>query len=186
MLQALLASAGLTPDDLTVVEYPDFSQGGAVAQGAVEAATGFANNEPVQLELAGEAVNILRIDAITPLPGPGLIAGVETLTTKRDAIAAFVDATLRAMTEITADPTAGLDAALIAVPELASARDAQAAILAATIESWSGSAQAAGGLGALDTDGWQASIAYMTELGLVPNPVTIDDLLDPGLLSRGG
>ncbi len=186
MLQALLASAGLTPDDLTVVEYPDFSQGGAVAQGAVEAATGFANNEPVQLELAGEAVNILRIDAITPLPGPGLIAGVETLTTKRDAIAAFVGATLRAMTEITADPEKGLDAAIAVVPELASAREAQAAILAATIESWSGSAQAAGGLGALDTDGWQASIAFMTELGLVPNPVTIDDLLDPGLLTRGG
>lgn len=186
MLQALLASAGLTPDDLTVVEYPDFSQGGAVAQGAVDAATGFANNEPVQLELAGETVNVLRIDAITPLPGPGLIAGVETLTTKRDAIAAFIGATLRAMTEITADPEKGLDAAIAVVPELASAREAQEAILAATIESWSGSAQAAGGLGALDTDGWQASIAFMTELGLVPNPVTIDDLLDPGLLTRGG
>ena len=54
MLQALLKSAGLTPDDLTIVEYPDFGQGTAVAAGAVDAATGFINNEPVQLELTGE------------------------------------------------------------------------------------------------------------------------------------
>jgi NitT/TauT family transport system substrate-binding protein len=50
MLQALLGSAGLTPEDVQVVEYPDFGQGAAVAQGAVDAATGFANNEPIQLE----------------------------------------------------------------------------------------------------------------------------------------
>ncbi|HSL77408.1 MAG TPA: ABC transporter substrate-binding protein, partial [Candidatus Limnocylindrales bacterium] len=59
MLQALLKSASLTPDDLQVVEYPDFGQGAAVTQGAVDAATGFANNEPVQLRLTGEEVNIL-------------------------------------------------------------------------------------------------------------------------------
>ncbi len=38
----------------------------------------------------------------------------------------------------------------------------------------------------IDPGGWTASIAYMTELGLVPNPVTIDDVLDPGLLTQGG
>ncbi|MBA2374106.1 MAG: ABC transporter substrate-binding protein, partial [Chloroflexi bacterium] len=59
MLQALLKSANLTPDDLTIVEYPDFGQGAAVGQGAVDAATGFANNEPVQLRLAGEQVTVL-------------------------------------------------------------------------------------------------------------------------------
>ena len=71
MLQALLESAGLTPDDVTIVEYPDFGQGAAVEQGAVDAATGFANNEPVQLELDGETAVVLQIDDITPLPGPG-------------------------------------------------------------------------------------------------------------------
>ena len=30
MLQALLGSAGLTPDDTTIVEYPDFGQGVAL------------------------------------------------------------------------------------------------------------------------------------------------------------
>ena len=58
--------------------------------GAVDAATGFVNNEPVQLELHGGAAGAPAIDAITPLPGPGLIAGTETLDSKHDAIAGFV------------------------------------------------------------------------------------------------
>ena len=182
MLQALLGSAGLTIDDIEVVEYPDFTQRAAVAQGAVDLATGFANNEPVQLELDGDKTVVLRIDQITPLPGPGLIAGTSTLETKRDAIVAFVAATLRAMDEIAADPKIGLEAAIVAVPALASARDAQLAILAATIELWTGSAQRSGGLGAIDRAGWQASVDYLTTLDLVPNPVTVDDLVRDDLL----
>ncbi len=186
MLQALLKSAGLTPDDLEIVEYPDFGQGAAVAQGAVNAATGFANNEPVQLELTGEAVNVLRVDEITPLPGNGLIVGQAALEAKGDAIAAFVAATLRAMEEISQDPDVGVDAAITAVPELASTRETQAAILDATIEVWRGPVQEQGGLGAIEASDWEASMAYMTELGLVPNPVTVDDLIDPSLLPQTG
>ena len=185
MLQALLGSAGLTPADVEIVEYPDFTQRAAVQQGAVDAATGFANNEPVQLELDGDKAVVLRIDDITPLPGPGLVAGVSTLDTKAAAISGFIEATLRAMDEITTDPTLGLEAAIVAVPELASARDAQLAVLEATIESWSGPVQESGGLGAIDRDGWTASIEYLTTLGLVPNPVTVDDLVDDGF-SRSG
>ncbi len=184
MLQALLGSADLTPEDVEIVEYPDFTQRAAVEQGAVDAATGFANNEPVQLELAGEATVLLRIDDVTPLPGPGLISGTATLDSKGDAIEAFVSTTLRAMDAITTDPQIGLDAAIAAVPELASAREAQLAVLEATIESWSGPVQAADGLGAIDRAGWTASIEFLTTLGLVPNPVTVDDLVDSGS-SRG-
>ena len=182
MLQALLGSAGLTTDDVSIVEYPDFTQRAAVEQGAVDAATGFVNNEPVQMELGGTKAVVLHIDDITPLPGPGLIAGTGTLDTKHDAIASFVDGTLFAMGEIKANPALGLDAAIKAVPELASARDQQAAILAATIATWTGPVQAANGLGAIDRDGWAASIAYLRTLGLVPNPVTTDDVVTTDVL----
>jgi len=182
MLQALLGSAGLTTDDVKIVEYPEFTQRIAVSEGAVDAATGFANNEPVQLELSGDKATILRIDAITPLPGPGLIAGAAALEAKPDAIAAFVAATLQAMDEITANPQVGLDAAIVAVPELAADRDTQAAVLAATVDSWTGPVQTTDGLGAIDSKGWAASIDYLTTLGLVPNPVTVDDLVRTDLL----
>ena len=182
MLQALLGSANLKPDDLQIVEYPDFGQGAAVSKGAVDAATGFVNNEPVQLELAGTPVSILRVDQITPLPGNGLIVGARTLAAKHDALAAFVAATLRAMAKVEANPEVGLDAAVKAVPEFAKSRETQAAILAATVDVWRGPVQEASGLGALDRDGWATSIDYLGTLKLVPNKVTVDDILDPSLL----
>lgn len=185
MLQALLQSAGLTEEDLEIVEYPDFGQGAAVAADAVDAATGFANNEPVQLELSGTPASVLRVDDVVALPGPGLIAGVGTLEEQPDAVQAFVVATLRAMEEIRDDPAAGLDAAIATVPELATDRDTQSAILAATIDAWEGTLQADRGLGAVDRDGWRASIEFLEEQGLVPNPITIEDVLRDDMLPPG-
>ena len=184
-LQAMLQSAGLTPDDLEIVEYPDFGQGAAVAAGQVDAATGFANNEPVQLELSGTPATVLHVDDIVALPGPGLIAGVGTLDEQQDAVQAFVTATLRAMEEIADNPEVGLDAAIAEVPELGNDRDTQRAILDATIETWTGPLQAERGFGAVDRDGWQASIDYLDDLGLVPNPITIEDVLRDDLLPAG-
>ncbi len=184
MLQALLASADLTPDDLEIELYPDFGQAVGVQQDQVDAATGFANNEPVQLELAGEDVSTLRIDDITPLPGPGLVVGTGTLETKAPAIRAFVAATLRAMDEIIADPERGLDAAIAHVPELAEDREAQAAILAATVETWTSDFTDANGLGAIDRDAWQTSVEFMRSLPdtVVARPVTVDELVTEEML----
>ena len=61
-LQALLQSAGLTPDDVTIKEFPAFGQTAALQQGAVDAATGFANNEPIVLRRAGIEPVVLGID----------------------------------------------------------------------------------------------------------------------------
>jgi putative riboflavin transport system substrate-binding protein len=191
MLQALLDSAGLSPDDVTIVEYPDFGQGVAVQQDAVDAATGFANNEPVQLELTGEKAVVLHVDRIVPLPGPGLIAGTSTIETKQAAVEAFVAATLRAMEVIAADPKVGLDAAIAAVPELGSNRETPAAILDATIATWRAPGGSGIPFGTIDRAGWQASVAFLEQLDarapagsppLVPNPVTVDDLLRDDLL----
>ena len=185
MLQAMLASAGLTTDDVQIVEYPDYSQEAAVEQGAVDAATGFSNNEPIQLEQHGQKAVVLHIDDITPLPGPGLIASSATIDAKHDAIAAFVAATLQAMDEIKADPSVGLKASIAAVPELGKSPDLQSKILAATIDSWTGNVQADRGFGAIDRDGWTTSIAFMNTLGLVKDPVTTEGLVREDLLPAG-
>ncbi|MFM2106786.1 MAG: hypothetical protein RL338_1818 [Chloroflexota bacterium] len=183
MLQALLASAGLTPDDVSIEPYPDFGQGVAVAEGAVDAATGFANNEPVQLQLAGEEVVVLRVPAETALPGPGLVASVETIAAKGEALRAFVAATLRAMEEIAADPAIGLAAATAVVPELAADPATQRAILEATIATWASPA-AGVPFGAIDRAGWASSVEFMAGLGLVARPVTVDELVTEELLPR--
>ncbi len=184
MLQAILGSAGLAPDDATIVEYPDFGQLAGVQQGAVDAATGFVNNEPVRLALEGGDPVLLRVDDIVPLPGNGLIVGESTTADRPEALRAFIAATLRAMEDIIAEPEVGLEAALVAVPELEPERDAQLAVLEATIETWESPLTDREGLGAIDPAAWAATIAYLGTLegDLVPNPVTVDDLISTELL----
>jgi NitT/TauT family transport system substrate-binding protein len=181
MLLAMLESAGLTTDDVTIVEFPDYGQAAALQQGAIDAATGFANNEPIQLRNAGMDVKVLTVDSIVPLPGPGLVTGTKTLDAKHDALAAFTAATLKAMAEITADPQKGLDATFAAVPELASDPALQGQILDASIAQWKNT-RTGGPPGSVDTAAWQQSLAFMTKLGLVPNPVTVDQLVNDTLL----
>jgi NitT/TauT family transport system substrate-binding protein len=184
MLQALLSSAGLTVNDVTIRDYPDFGQSVGLQQGQVDSATGFGNNEPVQLAQSGFATTQLKVDQIVPLPGPGLIVGVTTLTSKRDALKAFVAATLRAMDEIRANPQAGLDDSIAVVPELASSKDTQLAILQATVEMWTSSYTQAHGTGAIDSDAWTKSLEFMRGLAdsNIPNTLTVDQLVTEELL----
>ena len=181
MLQALLKSAGLTPDDVQIVPFPDFGQATALQQGAVDAATGFANNEPIVLKQAGLDTVVLTVDDITPLPGPGLVTGTATLAAKHDALKAFTAATLRAMNEIAADPQKGLDATFALVPTLAKDPALERQILDATIATWKNTRTNAP-YGSIDRAGWQQSLDFMSSLGVVPNPVTVDQLVNDTLL----
>jgi NitT/TauT family transport system substrate-binding protein len=184
MLQALLASANLTANDLDIRDYPDFGQAVALQQGQVDSATGFRNNEPLQLAQQGFATTQLTIDQITPLPGPGLIVGTTTLTTKRDALTAFVTATLRAMDEIAANPQLGLDDTIAQVPDLGSNKDSQLAVLQATIPMWSSPYTQLHGSGAIDQDAWTKSLDFMRGLAgsNIPSSLTVDQLVTEELL----
>jgi NitT/TauT family transport system substrate-binding protein len=181
MLQALLKSAGLTTADVTIVEFKDYGQATALQQGTVDAATGFTNNEPIQLKLAGVDTVALTVDAITPLPGPGLVTGTKTLADKHDALKRFVAATLKAMDEITVDPQKGLQASFLMVPDLARDTALQRQILDATIATWK-NARTGGAYGSIDQAGWRQSLDFMATLGLVPNAVTVNHLVDTSLL----
>ena len=109
------------------------------------------------------------------------MTGTATLAAKHQALAAFTAATLRAMNEITADPQKGLDATFAAVPDLAQKPDLQRQILDATIATWKNTRTGAA-LGTIDKAGWQQSLDFMSGLGLVPHPVTVDRLIDTSLL----
>jgi NitT/TauT family transport system substrate-binding protein len=184
MLQAMLHSVGLSPSDVDIRLYPDYGQAAALAQGAVQTITGFINNEPIQLAQQGIQTNLLTVDAITPLPGPGLVTGTSTIANKRAAVAAFVAASLRAMDEVAKDPQKGIDATFAVAPELASDPTGQRAILDATIPLWSSDYVAAHGRGAIDTTAWETSVAFMatqSDSG-VTSLIPVDQLVDASLL----
>jgi NitT/TauT family transport system substrate-binding protein len=183
-LQALLASAGLTPDDVEIVTYPDFGHGIAVAEGQVDAAVGYINNEPLQLERNGIPVDVISVDDVAPLPGPGLIVGRSTLEEQEEALRGFTAATLRAMAEIAADPQQGLEATISRVPELASDAETQLAVLQATVDAWSNEYTVEHGLGAIDPATWESAVTTMLALPdtVVATPVDPSELTTDALL----
>ena len=184
MLQALLASANLTPEDIEIRDYPDFGQATGLQQGQVDAATGFRNNEPIQLSRQGFATNVMTIDEITPLAGPGLIVGANTLEAKRDAVRRFIDATVRAMSDIADDPGLGLADTIAVVPDLANDQAGQLAILEATIQMWRVRPETPPqptdhGIAWVDRDAWIQSLEFMRTLPdlNIPANLNVDQLI---------
>ena len=184
MLQALLESVGLTPDDLEITLYPDFGQVIALREGQVDAATGFANNEPVQLASAGIETVVLRVDDATLLAGPGLTVGASTLAAKGELLKRFVAETLRAMQEIIEDPQLGLESAIAEVPELGENRELQLAVLRATIDMWQSPYTDQHGLGAIDVEAWVRSLEFMRTLSgaNIPQDLTAAQLVTEELI----
>ena len=106
---------------------------------------------------------------------------------RSEALRAFIAITLRAMEEIEADPSIGVDAAGAVVPELVADEAARArslAVMEATVAIWRGAAQRARGLGAIESNGWITSIEFLRTVPgqVVATGLAIDDLLDETLL----
>jgi NitT/TauT family transport system substrate-binding protein len=175
-LLALLDAGGLTADDVTIREYPQFNQVEGLLNGDVDLITGFRNNEPLQLEARGMDVELLTVDEIAPLPGPGVIVGDDLLTADRDLVSAFVSAVARAQAAVIEDPEAGLAAAEAAVPTIAEDREVAQLVLNATVELWQG----AGGFrnGAIDRTVWEAGYETMRRLGFIDGSVPLDEMID--------
>jgi NitT/TauT family transport system substrate-binding protein len=178
-LLALLDAGGLTADDVTIRDYPQFNQVEGLLNGDVDLITGFRNNEPLQLEARGFDVKLLTIDEIAPLPGPGVIVGDELLAADRELVAAFVSAVAEAQAAVIADPEAGFAAAQAAVPTIAEDPEVARAVLEATVELWQGAEGFRNG--AIDRAIWDAGYATMRRLGFIDGSVPLDEMIDAGL-----
>jgi NitT/TauT family transport system substrate-binding protein len=175
-LLALLDAGGLTEDDVTIREYPQFNQVDGLANGDVDLITGFRNNEPLRLEARDIEVELLTVDGIAPLPGPGLIVGDELLADDPDLVRAFVEATAAAQAEVIADPDIGFAAAEAAVPTIAEDPDVARAVLDATIELWRGEAFAAG---RIPEELWRSAYDTMQRLGFIDGSVPLTEMIAP-------
>lgn len=175
-LLALLQAGGLTASDVTVREYPQFNQADGLLSGDVELITGFRSNEPLRLEAQGMATDLLAVDDVAPLPGPGMIAGDAFLDTDIDVAHAFADAVLRAQETIVQDPDRGLEAAVAAVPTIAEDEATALAVLEATIHVWLGAGSAPNNV--VDPAIWCPGYATMNALGFIDGSVAIEDMVD--------
>ena len=173
-LLALLDAGGLTLDDVTIREYPQFNQVDGLSNGDVDLITGFRNNEPLRLEARGIDVDLLTLDDVAPLPGPGIIVGDDLLNDDADLVRAFVEATAAAQRAVIDDPELGFAAAEEAVPTVAEDPDVARAVLDATTELWAGDGFADG---AIDADLWTSGYATMQRLGFIDGSVPMEDMI---------
>jgi ABC-type nitrate/sulfonate/bicarbonate transport system substrate-binding protein len=186
-LLGILSEASLGIGDVSLDLYPDYGQTQALISGAADATTGYANNDLVQAKAAGVEVEVFYASAAAPFAGPGLISSPSTIESKRDAIRAFIAATLEAMRQIAANPELGVDAAAKVVPEVAATPTARAnslAVMKATVDVWAGPLQQSAGYGAISVEAWDTSISFMRS---VPGQQVLDglkasDIVDESLL----
>jgi NitT/TauT family transport system substrate-binding protein len=178
-LLALLDAGGLTADDVTIREYPQYDQVDGLLNGDVDFITGFRNNEPLRLEAAGMATDQLTIDDIAPLPGPGLIVG-DTLSEADPAlVTAFATAVAEAQAAVIADPEAGLQAALVEVPTIVEDVDTARAVLLATVDLWARADSP--GVGWIDPELWASGYQTMVDLEFIDGSVPVADMYRPAL-----
>jgi NitT/TauT family transport system substrate-binding protein len=172
-LLALLDAGGLTADDVTIREYPQFNQVEGLLNGDVDLITGFRTNEPLRLEAQGFDVALMTVDDFAPLPGPGIVVGDGLLPTDTGRIHGFADAVVRAMNAIAADPHAGLEAAIAEVPAIAEDRETALAVLEATIEVWGAPVTRS-----IDADVWESGYQTMLRLGFIDGSVPVDSMYE--------
>jgi NitT/TauT family transport system substrate-binding protein len=173
-LLALLDAGGLTANDVTIREYPQFNQVDGLSNGDVELITGFRNNEPLRLADRGMDVGMLTVDDVAPLPGPGLIVGDQLLEDDPDLVGAFADAVAAAQADVIADPELGFAAAEAAVNTIAEAPDVARAVLDATVELWEGDGFDEG---RIDVELWESAYATMLQLGFIDGSVPLEEMI---------
>jgi len=173
-LTAILDAGGLTVDDITLREYPQFNQAEGFANGEVDLITGFRNNEPLRIASRGTEPDLLTLDDLAPLPGPGVIVGDELLADDPELVRAFTAALAAAQAEVIVDPEVGFAAAEAEVPTIAEDPDTARAVLDATVELWEGDGFAGG---AVDRDLWTQGYDTMLRLGFIDGSVALDEML---------
>jgi NitT/TauT family transport system substrate-binding protein len=172
----LLDAGSLSLDDVTIREYPAFNQVEGLLNGDVDLITGFRVNEPLQLEAQGFEADLLTVDELVPLPGPGIVVGDDLLAADRELAVAFADAVRRAQQTIADDVGAGVDAAVAEVPTIGEDRETARRVLEATVDLWLGArGEIATGI---DGEVWTSGYETLRNLGLIDGSVRLDDMTD--------
>lgn len=175
-LLALLDAGGLSLDDVTIREYPAFNQVEGLLNGDVDVITGFRVNEPLRLEAQGFDAELLTVDDLVPLPGPGIVVGDELLDADVDLAQRFAMAVVHAQDVIAQDPQLGLDAAIEAVPAIGEDVETARAVLEASVEVWRG--PAGGSSGSILPEIWASGYETMRRLGFLDGSVPVEEMYD--------
>lgn len=158
----LLSANGIAQDQVNATEI-GFTQVESLLTDQVEAVVGYANNEPVQLQARGEAINVLYVSDYVNLVANGIITNETTIAENPDLVQRFVDATLRGLADTLADPAAAYQVSKKHVDGL---DDSRLNVLEASLPLWQAST-----LGLVDPVAWENTQQALLDAKLLDAPV---------------
>jgi NitT/TauT family transport system substrate-binding protein len=162
-LLALLYQAHLSLSDVHVTEI-GFTQVSALLAHKFDAVVGYSNNEPLQLRKQGLQVRTFDVSDYQPLISNGIITTETTLHNQPDVVRSFVQATIKGLKDVIANPA---DAVQISKNYVQGMDTANAmSVLQATIPIWQGDSQKP--LGYNDNATWQSMEQFLVSQKVIP------------------
>jgi NitT/TauT family transport system substrate-binding protein len=173
--RALVDAVGLDEADVELISI-GYTQVAALSEGQVDAAICYAMNEPVQMEVSGQAIDIIYVADYANLVSNGLITNERSVEERSELVQGMVRAALRGLQFTLENPDEAFDISLEFVSEAASDAETEAvnrAILAKSVEFWSAEPDE---LGRSTVDQWIAAQEVMERMGLVDGAGDVDTM----------
>ena len=159
-LLALLYANQIKESDLNIQDI-GFAQVAALTEGKVQVASGYGNNEPVQLDQQGIKVNVINVADFYPLASDGIVTSESQIKDQAAIVHSFVRATLKGMQDV------------IAKSADAKTQDLQRKVLEATLPYWQSDLTKQQGLGFSDSKSWEATHKFLRDSGLLKSDVDL-------------
>ncbi len=154
-LQALLYSAKLSLSDVKVQSI-GFTQVAALVGNKVDAVVGYSNNEPLRLKKQGFDVRTFDVSDYQPLVSNGIVTTEDTYHNQPQMVRDFVQATLKGLKDVIADPSGAVTLCKPFIPGLTDIAQTLS-VLQATIPIWQGN----GKLGYNDSATWESMTKFL-------------------------
>ncbi len=162
-LLALLYQAHLSLSDIHV-QAIGFTQVTALLAHRVDAVVGYSNNEPLQLRKQGLQVRTFDVSDYQPLVSNGIITTESTLQNQLDVVRGFVQATIRGLKDVIANPAEAVRISQNYVQGMDTTN--AMSVLQATIPIWQGDGQKP--LGYNDSTTWQSMEQFLVTQNVIP------------------
>lgn len=164
-LVGLLNANGLTLDDINASEI-GFNQIESLLTDRSESVVVYANNEPVQLEAQGQAIDIIAVSDYIDMVANGIITNEQTIAENPELVEGFVRALMRGTADTLADPDAAYEISKGFVEGL---DDSRRNVLEATLPFWQSDTP-----GITDPASWATTHEVLLGMGFLDAP--LDDL----------
>jgi NitT/TauT family transport system substrate-binding protein len=164
-LVGLLSANGLTLDDINASEI-GFNQVESLLTDRSESVVVYANNEPVQLQAQGEAIDIIYVSDYVDMVANGIISNEQTIAENPELVQGFVRALMRGTADTLADPDAAYEISKSFVEGL---DDSRRDVLEATLPFWRSDTP-----GLTDPASWVTTQDVLLGMGFLDAP--LDDL----------